>query len=234
MDDPFQKWNNWLDAIQDEVLALHRNRGVFWGVQEMIRLNPSLHRPSSFYGFLGGVYSQATVIAIRRQAEDRKQSISMARLLREMSEHPSFLTRKRFRAMYPEKETVIVCQVDGAHVEEIDLGIADQDFSRFAAPGAEAIDPELVKKDREALESKAVICSDYADQRVAHYDTNPTAATPRFQDLDEAINLLGELVKKYLLLFRATSLTSLDPVFQGDWRAIFREPWIKPAGNEVF
>jgi hypothetical protein len=234
MDDPFAKWDSWLGAIHDEALALHRNRGIFWGVQGMIRLNPSLHRPSSFYGFLGSVYSQASVIAIRRQAEDNKQSISMARLLREMSEHPSFLTRARFRAMYPEKETVIVYEPNGAHAEEMDLGIADEDFNRFAAPGAETIDPGIVRKDRESLEQKAAICSDYADQRVAHYDTKPTAATPKFQDVNEAIDLLGEFVKKYFLLFRATGITSLDPVFQGDWRAIFREPWIKPAGSEVF
>lgn len=233
MDDPFPKWDQWLIAIHEEVLALHRNRGVFLGVQEMIRMNPGLHRSSSFYGFLGGIYSQASVMAIRRQAEDNKQSISMGRLLREMSEHPSFLTRARFRAMYPDKESVIVCEANGAHVEEMELGVADEDFNRFAAPGADAIDPGLVKKDREVLEQKAAICSDYADERVAHYDANPTAATPRFQDVNDAIDFLGELVTKYYLLFRATGITSLDPVFQGDWRSIFREPWIRPAGREV-
>ena len=150
-----------------------------------------------------------------------------------MAEHSSFLTWARFRSMYPETEAVIMCGEDGGHVEQMDLGIAEEHFKRFAVPGAQTIDADLVKKDLEALTERAKVCSDYADQRVAHYDKNPTAATPKFQDLDDAIGLLGELVQKYFLLFRGIGMSSLEPEFQGDWRAIFLEPWIRLPGSEL-
>ena len=50
---------------------------------------------------------------------------------------------------------------------------------------------------------------------------------PTFSDVDNAIEVLERLLKKYVHLFRATALSSALPEIVYDWQAIFRVPWLQ-------
>jgi hypothetical protein len=39
--------------------------------------------------------------------------------------------------------------------------------------------------------------------------------------------MIGEIFRKYALLFTAASYITLEPVIQENWLAVFREPWIR-------
>ena len=49
---------------------------------------------------------------------------------------------------------------------------------------------------------------------------------PTLDEVHDAIDLIGELFKKYGHLLTGGGWASLTPVLQHDWEAVFRIPWI--------
>jgi len=56
IDDIFSKWNKWIDVIRSEITDLSFNRNIFREVQDIIKNNPKIQKPSSFYEFLVNIY----------------------------------------------------------------------------------------------------------------------------------------------------------------------------------
>lgn len=212
MDNRLNKWNKWLDVIYLEIRSLSVNRNIFWEVQNVIKNNPKIQKPSSFYEFLGSTYVISALMGVRRQIKINKDSIiSFAKLLKEIFDTPEILSRDRFVALYK-----------GSAVEHL----ANRHFDKFAGKVGSHVDPDLIRLSLEELNIKARKCEKFADQRIAHFDKRASKNIPTFKDLDDCIDFLEELIKMCYLLFRAISLTSILPVYQYDWKAIFREPWL--------
>ena len=224
MDDRFNKWNKWIDMIRSEITDLSINRNIFWEVQDIIKNNPKIQKPSSFYEFLVHIYVASALMGIRRQVKIDENSISFARLQKEICHTPEILSRKRFFNLYKGSTVEKFAKRMGSTVEKF----ASRDFDKFAGKIGNHVDPELIKLDFKELKSKAQKCEKYADRRVAHFDKQPMSNIPTFEDLDNCIDVLEKLLKKYYLLFRAGSLASILPVSQNkyDWKAIFKEAWI--------
>lgn len=216
MGDRYSKWNRWMDIIYVEITELVIHQDIFWQVQDLIKNNPKLQRPSAFYKFMGRTYSAFALMSIRRQVKVNDDSISFARLLSEICDNPKELSRERYVALYK-----------GAFA----LERANKDFNKFSKPGCEHIDPVLVKRDLDKLRAQAKKCETFADKTVAHLDKSKPKQIPVFKDLDNSIELLCALLKKYWLLFRAESLLSILPTYQYDWKAVFREPWIGASAS---
>ncbi len=159
------------------------------------------------------VYSAAAPIAVRRQVDRRRRTISFARLLDSIQRKPKVLSRARFVSLY--SDPVLREQM------------ADRDFDKFAGPGNPYVDRDMVRLDLEKLMAKAKKVKEFADTRVAHYSQSALENLPTFADLDDCIVFMEKLLKKYLLLFRAQAYLEILPVWQYDWKEIFREPWIR-------
>ena len=212
MEQRYNKWKKWLEIIEKEVTDLHRYQHIFDEVQKIIKNNPSIQKPSSFYEFLPKSYVALVVMGIRRQIKIDNQSISFARLLNEIIETPEIITRKRFIEMYTNS-------VARKH--------ADSDFDQFAGKGGSHVDPNIIEKDLIRLCTNGKKFEDYADKKLAHRDKREPYAIPTYGETEKYINELGDLLKRYVLLFRAEGLIAVLPVYQYDWKAIFKEPWIQ-------
>lgn len=219
MDKIFTKWNKWLDVIYKEITSLSVNRHIFWEVQEIIKSNKKIQKPSSFYEFLGSAYASLAVMGIRRQVKIHKQSISFARLLKQIADKPGVVSRERYVALYGS--------------DQIMREMGERDFKKFADKFGKHINSSIVINDLKSLQMKAAKCEKYADMRVAHFDKRALKNPPTFKDLDDCINHLEELLKKYLLIFRATCVSSVLPTWEYDWKEIFLAPWIVPDIKEV-
>ena len=58
-----EKWLKWMQVIHDEIQLLVWEAKMFWEVQDIIRQNPSIQKPSFFYYYLGRSYlSYALVV----------------------------------------------------------------------------------------------------------------------------------------------------------------------------
>jgi hypothetical protein len=116
-----------------------------------------------------------------------------------------------------------------------ELEIGDRTFTaQFAGiPGAEYVDPALIRADLDDLVAGAKRVSDYVDQYIAHLDAKPKAMVPTFSDLDRTLDLLGTLYQKYFFLLTAEDV-HLDMVnVDHDWTAVFRQPWIRPRQRQT-
>lgn len=211
MENRFEKWDRWLESIYIEITNLSRYRYIFREVQKIINNNPKIQKPSVFYEYFGVSYSALIFMGIRRQVKTDKNSISFARLLEEIIETPDILSRTRYVSLYkvsPVKH------------------LADEYFDKFYGKGKNYVDPELFIKDLNDLQKKAKLCECFTDKTIAHRDIKEPKTIPTFKDVNDCIDLLEELMKKYYALFRAASLVSILPTFQYDWKEIFKKPWI--------
>ena len=213
-DELIKKWDEWIGRIYTDIQKLLIMRHIFVEVQKIIKANPRIHQESSFYSWMSDVYVAAATMGVRRQVDNDSQSISLVRLLEEIKKNPEVLTRKWFVALYTDPG--------------IRALIADRDFDRFAGTIGTHVDPSFVEADIVALKSKAKNLERYATKLVAHLDKKGPTTIPTFHDLEECVDFMEELLKKYLLLLRADCYTQILPTWQYDWQAIFREPWIPP------
>jgi hypothetical protein len=95
------------------------------------------------------------------------------------------------------------------------------------------VDVGQVEADLRALDSGVLKgVSRYVNQYLAHRQETPHAKVPAFTDLHEAIDLLGALVRRYMLVIEDADQV-LEPVVLGDWMAPFRVPWLpaRPYGR---
>lgn len=208
----FKKWEGWLKTIHEDIRELLKRKYIFREVQEIIKSNPKIHKPSSFYDWLSIVHSVDISIGIRRQLDADKKSVSFIRLLTAIIEEPEVLSRERFVGLYPDEEY----RQDYGHKE----------FDDFAGKGNAYIDPKLVKADLNYLLESGKDIKEFANKRVAHSSENSYLKPVTDTKVVACLDLLEKLLVKYYLLFHAKTYGRILPVWQYDWKEIFREPWI--------
>lgn len=207
------KWNEWLDTIYKDVQNLLTNRYIFREVQKIISSNPRIQIGSSFYDWMGSVYAASQVIGVRRQVDADSDSISFRNLLDEIRQHAHILSRERYVSLYKDSG--------------LPNDIPHRDFDRKAGTGRNHIDPVVVEADLSALQEKAERIRKYVNKRIAHFDRAEFKSLPTYAELDECLDYLEALLKKYLSLLQAKTHLSIVPVWQYDWKEIFRRPWIE-------
>jgi hypothetical protein len=212
MDSRLSKWLRWLKVVHDDIQQLLVKRNIFWEVQDIIKNNKEIQKPSSFYGYLGDTYVAYISIGIRRQVKVDKQSISFARLLSELAATPEVLCRKYYGDLYK-----------GSTVEDH----ADRDFDRFCGRDKSYISSNMVLSDLRELNLAASVVEDFADKRIAHHDKRQPKVLPLFEQVDQCLDTLDRVYCKYHGAFHASAMSSLMPVYQYDWKEIFTLPWLK-------
>ena len=231
-----EKWLKWMETIHDEILSLVQDANMFWEVQDIIRENPRIQKPSAFYSYLARTYLSHALAGLRRQTELQKDSVSFVRLLAEIAENPQELSRSYFNSRHPHSNGPDLDQVVGkASVEAVGITESSQlkaiiqmdDFAQYADASGEYVCPQMVKDDRTRLESVVKTHREYADKRIAHRDKREPKVVPTFGELDDCIKLLDQTYVKYHFLFHAESIDTLMPTYQYKWKSIFCEPWLK-------
>jgi hypothetical protein len=86
------------------------------------------------------------------------------------------------------------------------------------------------------LSAAASTVKGYVDEQVAHADASAVSAnlTLTLKDVHDVIDTIGHLFKKYNNLLTVSSYPFLVPLIHHDWKAVFREPWVRaqPGGEE--
>ena len=211
MDKRLTKWLRWLEIIKTEVQDLVIAKHMFSEVRYMIASNPTLQVDNSYYRYLASSYASHAIIGVRRQIKVENESISLSRMLKEMSETPDVVSRSYYVSLYKGLATEF---------------LADKNFNRYADVGSNHIRAEMVLADLDMLQKAAKKCEEYADKRLAHRDKREPKQPPTIEEVDVCIDLLDALYVKYFGLLRASHMESLLPTWQYEWKAIFRVPWL--------
>jgi hypothetical protein len=212
-DDRFTKWEqHWLDRIAADICRLHAHKTIFHAVRALLSHNQQRGlRGDAFREFVEDAYVALIVSDIRRQGTSDPSTLSLARLLGEVSAAPTVLSRARFAARYPDQER-------GGTAWHVLI------TAHFAGRGHEHVDPYLVKQDLEALRAEVRAVDAYAAEyfgRRAQSGPQPEES-PTHTELDASSDFVFALLQKYYVLFRATALT--PPPLSSKWQAIFRDP----------
>ncbi len=210
-DQRFQKWCKWLNTIEEDVSRLYFARDVFTKILDIADNNERIDKKSLFFPFFNKIYADSVVMGIRRQLKKDKDSISLVKLLYELSEHPELVTRSDFYELYQTARSPL------HHAEKI--------FNRFCEPNAVHINKTSVEDDIKELKELCKIAEEHADRRIAHWDKRPPAAELNLEDMYISVDMLGKLVQRYYLLFFATEV-KLHPIPQYPIYHIFEEPWL--------
>jgi AbiU2 len=208
----YEKWSRWIDVLGDETVNLYTQRHIYNEVRKILENNHKVQEPDDFFYWVSVWYSSSMSVVIRKLADNDRNSISFRRLLEGIKNNPRVISRTRFKQLF----------VDGNYEEFL----ADADFDRYVGAGNEYIDLSVVQNEIDELTVKTSKLKDYVDKRVAHHDKEEFNAIPKYSDLDEAIDFIGELYKRYFLIFKCLSFGDLLPYWGYDWKKVFRYPWL--------
>jgi hypothetical protein len=95
-------------------------------------------------------------------------------------------------------------------------------------PGANTFEPGQVRRDMAALKKAARLITPYVNKHLAHVDRTPTPEIPEYAEIDDAVQLLGELLERYELLLKNVDF-KVGPFFAFNWTSVFHEAWIEDA-----
>jgi hypothetical protein len=231
LENKLTEWNSWLGTdpnaeatIYKELIDLSRIRHIFQGVAEMVRENEQVQQHSLFHEVFSLNYAHSVLMYLRRQVQPA--GVSMHRLLRDLKEHHSLVTRDWYVHLYTDGKNGLLRE----HAERS----ANSVFSRYCAcseDDEDMLDPSLVQEDIDRLQDIRESICDFVNWRVAHAVMNEPEQVPTYEQLDEWADTLEVQFKKYLLLLQGSGMNGLMPVINHDWRAIFRVPWLPPKDS---
>ena len=208
----------WLEMVYENATEAVVNQHIFWEVQEIIRNNPLLQNTSSaFYDWMASTFVHSTVLAIRRQLDIDKNSISLHRFLMELQRFPELISRSYHRSLYVRHEYSANFADDSANYT----------YDRHVGKNAQVLDVSVVQQEIDSLKTASEKIHHYANRIVAHYDARGLkGVSPKFDDLTECVAVIEKLVLRYVLLLNGASQDSLLPTFQYDWKRVFRIRWM--------
>jgi hypothetical protein len=170
---------------------------------------------SYWWEYLQDTYVVTQAAAVRRQVDSSSEAASLGRLLTELSEDPTKITLELWWSFWGGED-------------EHDRWVCEKQWGEnYGGETGDYLDPALPSADLEALKLQGEKVWLYATRYIAHSDARgiPKDEMATFADLDETLDLIGKLHRRYYSLFTAAGLTQLTPEIQGDWKAVFRVPW---------
>ena len=207
-----KKWLEWDDRILGELASLYWNRSIYKHVLEIVQANPEIDKRNNFFDWIRGNYAVAAAASIRRVMDShrRKHPVSLYTLVLEMRAHPEVLSREHYVALYT----------------NLPRHIAHKDFDWLAGNGAEVVDRHIIQPRLDECVAACRHVQEYVDKVVAHHDPQGLDKLPTYEDIDEAIDAVGELFKFVHSLLTAGSILELTPIPAESWDWLFSQAWI--------
>jgi AbiU2 len=209
-DSRLDEWCAWVDDIDKDLTDVAIARYVWRTINRIVADHPAIP-PSFLFDVQARNYAAAQTIAVRRHVDRDPRSVTMIRLLSAIRDSPEVLSRQRLVSRYP-------------------WGIqhlGDRQFDDWAGSDATHVDLAMVTTDIDKLIASTESIQHYVNKHIAHLDEKRvSAAVPTFDDLDNAIDTLFELFRKYALMLTGHDRAVMEPVPQYDWLAPLRMPWI--------
>ena len=88
MDDKVVKWRRWIERIVRDVRIAVSDRRIWREVRAAWSANPSLRVRTDLPRWIARMHSGSAALTVRRQLDIDRQSVSLKRLLTELSTHP--------------------------------------------------------------------------------------------------------------------------------------------------
>lgn len=213
---PPRTWISLLDKVDTQVTNLAADRLTWQTTQEVAASSAAVAEQPYFVGWIASNYAVSMAIGIRRLNDSDPRTASFFNLMEKMLAAPQKLTREWFSSGVPSGLSTLM----------------DESFTRVADPkGLGHLDPDVVRADQARLAQAAGAIGHYVNQHVAHIQMKPNATIPTYADLHITIDLLCELLQKYIHLLKRSDRIECAPVFQMPWDRVFTRAWSESASQ---
>lgn len=208
-----RKVRDMLDRVENELLVhIAHMDDVFWQVQAIIRENPTIASGGTFQDWIAQCYADSATAGVRRLADQRRNVISLWRVLEGMVSIAQLLTRERFVSLH-----------DAALRADAETSWRDLVGESQTLPKC------LVRAKQSDLKAALEKVSTFADENVAHLGVQPTHAETTFHDVRIAIVAAFRLYAWCSRILGARAYSSPVPTNLEPWLSVFRVPWLQPG-----
>ena len=189
------QWKKDIETITSDVTDTIENQFVFKRLIEIVKANPQIgNEDNLFWDYLTANFGAGLVLGVARQVDDRPEVISLRKLLRDIKENASVMTRLWFIEQYAERGMV---------------HFGDPHFTERFGLKPE-IDTAIVEKDIADLVAATKKVEMFRHTRIAHKNVDKTFVIDlNFGEIEVALKVVEELVIKYQLLLTKVVIASL-------------------------
>jgi hypothetical protein len=196
--------------LDQEVKTVFLWRDIWRPLGTALDTNPDLRRTLAA-SYMAATYTASQAVAVRRLAVDPKNNVvSFARLLTGIASAPRLISRDWWLS---HQDDSLLSQVEGP-----------RDWQQFG--GGAYLNAAVPRSDLRELEARVKPLDDYVNKYLAHHAEEQPSQVPSMADLDSALDRLGELLVKYVLLLHGADRGLIAPVVPGDVMAPFRVAWL--------
>jgi len=209
-----KKWKGWLEKIGNDLGWLLTSRDIFERVRNIVDSNKRIQSPDLFHRWIIDNYVARVAIGIGRLNDHDSRTISLHRLIKDISENREAITRDYFVSRYDKWLQ--------------DKGLADHDFDNFAEKNDKLISLDRLNDDIDLLDKETRLVKDFRNRWIAHFDLNrEVERVPTFEDVDKSLQVIDCIFCKYYLLVDGGGMNTRKPVIQYDWEEPLRYAWIE-------
>ena len=209
------KWRRWLKIIGSDLGDLLTSQDIFNEIQKVFKANKQIQSPTLFYRWMNDNYATRITVGIRRLTDYDRRTISLYRLIQNISENPTALSRAYFVSGYPQWMR--------------DKGSADKDFDQFACRKSKLLSKFKLERDMRRLTNETERLRKFVNKWIAHTDLRQRVQMhkiPNYEDVADALKAVDKIYCKYILLLTRSGARTRKPEIVPDWKEPLRHPWI--------
>ncbi len=216
--------DNWVSSISWQIHELHLRRLLH---DEFMGMLDAQDHPDTdvFRDQFHRMYIESQVMAIRRQVDEDGRTLSLRRLMGQLEQHRSEMTRSWFVERWLRGVDVQADDFRTRATVQVHRRKANEAFDRFTdTPGGPVLSGRRLQDDRSELLEITEAVVRYANATVAHSERGPGDVGVTYAEFHRSVARLGEMLQRYVLLVSQDGLVSATPVVQRDWKGPFRKP----------
>ena len=209
-----------IDDITINVTDIVENIYFYKELAKIIENNSAINVPNHFYDFIKLNFLSHSVVSIWRQIDKNGNSLSLINLLNEILKHPETITKEWFVSHYTKNKEGLIEELEKSRGQ----GEFEQEFGLL-----EYIDPQIIRSDIDLLLKNTEEIKKFRNKRIAHWDKDKNLVFDiDLKAIETIVNTIEQIVIKYNMLLRQAGYSdnTLLPVFQYDWKKIFKVAWI--------
>lgn len=226
----YKKWLGWLARLDEDVTLLWHNRQMWNDLRAMIDANSAIPHAWFFLDWVTTLYVGGQAMGIRRQADTKYDVASLARLLKDIGSKPGVLSRDRLRRWHIEQVLPTYGNDEAEAAEIVDMTL-DTVTAKFLKPDGSAVRGDVIATDAAGLQEVGERVERFATLKVAHLSTKELRNPPSWNELNAAMDALGDLLTRYSFLLTGSGRARVAPVVQTPWQQAFTVPWISRDDN---
>lgn len=213
-----RKWQRWIKVIDEVVFdSIREDKLIFDKYYELIESNRAISNPWNFHKWVLDSHGRSLMLQVRKLSDKDSGVYSLRKLLGQISQNPSVITKRSFIAAYPRHHRDIAIRnwqkyVGGANVLQL---------------------PKSVPlKDIELLKSLTKRICNLVNNDIAHLNRWRRRRKTSFDELYSLLRKLVSLAAKYGDLLGRPVADDLDNFsIDYDWMSIFDVSWRDGAPN---